>query len=79
MLPVLIKIGSVFGRPDFNEEVLEYWSLLSKGYFAGATKLTGVARNRMDSSAVVVTKPCCVHGGADDCTAETVFRRADGL
>jgi hypothetical protein len=37
MFSVLIKIASVFGRPDFNEEVLGSWALLSKGYFTTET------------------------------------------
>jgi hypothetical protein len=37
MTSVLVKIASVFGRPDFNEKVLESWALISKGYFVTGT------------------------------------------
>jgi hypothetical protein len=46
MLSVLIKIASAFGRPDFDEGVLERWALLSKGYFTGAAKLASDACRR---------------------------------
>jgi hypothetical protein len=49
MLSVLIKIASVFGRPDFNEEVLKSWALLSKGYFTTGTGSVSRACRKPDS------------------------------
>jgi hypothetical protein len=49
MLSVLIKIASVFGRPDFNDEVLKSWALLSKGYFTTGTGSVSRACRKPDS------------------------------